>query len=546
MVRDFILGTGMSDRRWCAALLIALAAFQAVVFFAQLSAQITPFYPRAFDQAAYLSRTYDLVFRFYQEGFSALVRDIFTTGAATTATHPAQGALLALIGGPNRTAVISLNLVYFLALQLTIFSTLTKRISRDFAWFGVALVIGASTVFQVAGGILDFRIDFIAQSLFGIWICAVLQTDGWRNTKWSVIAGLCAALLVSTRFITVTYIIAIGGTMLLAFGFMALKTRDLSRFLNLVLSGSILTVLTAPLLWTSRKSLFNYYGIGHLLGPEKEIRAGEVGVYTPLDHLTYYPSSVAFSHLGTWFFVLSAVILLFALASRINGRQANAGPSAFEIAFLALCIIVPLGILTTNISKSPVTGGIMVTPIVILVVTLASMLGRGPLPAWLVACPVVVALLVFVNNANKNQHALSRADLQTVDRMNSAAIDYISVNKLTRPKIAVDRIEEFFYAGAIKILYQERDLRRRPISPVHSLWSIFATTRDDALQGLAAADVAFLSEKEGRHNKYPFHASMREYWDQMNQYAETNMSLLATGTVRGVEFRVYGKNPKPP
>ena len=48
----------MADRRVSAAALLTLFAFEAVVFYGQLTSQITPFYPKSFDQLQYLGETY--------------------------------------------------------------------------------------------------------------------------------------------------------------------------------------------------------------------------------------------------------------------------------------------------------------------------------------------------------------------------------------------------------------------------------------------------------------------------------------------------------
>jgi len=536
----------MTDKRnafW--ALLLVLFAFQSVVFYAQLTTQITPFYPRNHDQLAYLGATYQLVRRAYQEGLWALWSDIHAAGRATAATFTAQGALMALIGGPNRAAVMSLNFVYFLALQAMIFVTVIRKTCRiDLAWLGVGLVITAPSLFNGAGGMLDFRLDFGALCLFGIWTCAVLRTDGWRDAKWSVIAGLCAGLMVSTRFITVTYVISIGSAMLLALIVLSLRTHDFTRCRNLLLSALTFAACVGPFFYWSRDAIYGYYGVGHVLGPEREIRIAEVGIRSLFDHLSFYPVSVVRGHFGVSFLILSAVIVLLALAQPAQRSPKPARSPIFDLAFLALCICGAIAVLTAHGPKSSVVAGIVLIPTVLFVVFVAAAPRRRPLAGLPVAILMVCAIFGFTANANVNQHAMPLEDLRTVNRLNTAAADYIVANKLTRPQIGVDRVVDFLNGGTVWIVMLERDLRAPAVTPVGSLGSIFEISREDALAALAKTDIAFLSDKGGGKEAYPFHRSMGEHWSAMNEYAEKNMQLLTTGKVTGVTFRVYVRPPK--
>src|SRR5437899_2733689 len=94
--------------------LAVLFAIEASVFYWQLAEQITPYYPRGFDQLTYFIETFRILNRYFTEGWSAFARYIMEGGLATGATFSLQGALTALIGGSNRTAIVSLNLLYFI------------------------------------------------------------------------------------------------------------------------------------------------------------------------------------------------------------------------------------------------------------------------------------------------------------------------------------------------------------------------------------------------------------------------------------------------
>src|SRR3977135_163682 len=159
-----------SKRRIHTALLIALFAVEAMIFYVHVARDIAPFYPSNFDQLSYYLATYDLTSAFHARGPSVFVGELLQPTSATGTTFVLQGALLSLVGGENRTAILSINLVYLLALQVVFFVVIRTRTGRtDLAWIGMAFLLSLSTLFNGAGGIYDYRIDFSAFCLYGIW-----------------------------------------------------------------------------------------------------------------------------------------------------------------------------------------------------------------------------------------------------------------------------------------------------------------------------------------------------------------------------------------
>jgi hypothetical protein len=106
--------------------------------------------------------------------------------------------------------------------------------SLELAWLSIALLISCRTVFNAAGGIYDYRIDFSTLCLYGIMICTILWPDTFRCTGRSLIVAIVAILLISLRYFTVLYAAAILGALLVLFIWSALKiTSDASeRFLH--------------------------------------------------------------------------------------------------------------------------------------------------------------------------------------------------------------------------------------------------------------------------------------------------------------------------
>src|ERR1700730_17104798 len=197
------------------ALLIALFAVEAMIFYVHVARHIAPFYPSNYDQLSYYLATYDLISAFHARCFSALVEELLQPNSATGTTFVLQGALLSLIGGENRTAILSINLVYLFALQFVFFVVIRTRTGRtDLAWIGMALLLSLSTLFNGAGGIYDYRIDFSAFCLYGIWTCLLVWSRSFLRTSRALLVVAIGILLVYSRFFTIIYVGGVLGTLL--------------------------------------------------------------------------------------------------------------------------------------------------------------------------------------------------------------------------------------------------------------------------------------------------------------------------------------------
>src|SRR6516162_2852702 len=290
--------------------LIVLFAIEAAVFYFIMVNQYAPYFPRNFDQTSYYLDTYELIDRVEANGWRAFLEELLQAHHATGLVFTVYGALLGVIIGPWRTAIISLNLVHFLALQLVLFAVVRDRTRNvDLAWIAIALLLLCGAVFMGAvmgaGGIYDYRIDFAAFCLYGIWVCLIVWSRTFRDTERALIVGVVGIFLVLLRFFTVVYVAAILGTLLIGFIF-AIKNRSqplgrglaIQRARNVVLSGLLTAIFVCPILFLARNAIYNYYVVGHFLGEEKYIRAGEANLHTVSDHLLFYPKSVGVDHIG--------------------------------------------------------------------------------------------------------------------------------------------------------------------------------------------------------------------------------------------------------
>lgn len=560
---------GPPDRHDAA--LVLLFVIEALVFYTQLASRITPFYPPHYDQLVYMVEVYRLIDAFQTGGWAALFAPIIHPASPNGVSFAVQGALLTLIGGPNRTAMLSLNLLYVLALQLVLFKTVRARLQRvEFAWMATALLLSLAAPFYYAGGLYDFRIDFSALCLYGIWVCLILRSDGFSDLRVGLIAAAVGVWLILLRFITVVYLGAVFGGLLvvLLVGIRIATSPEkradyVRRARNLFICGALTAALAFPVLFAARRHLYDYYGIGHLLSDEKHIRAAELGIGTLFEHLIFYPNNLIHFQLGRpslWLIsaLLAAAVAATLLFERATLRQrlARVRRRGFDLIVCALALGVPLAILTLNFAKSPVVAGIAVVPIILLAVTLSASIWPGDMqPGAGLLAPVplaglrlagigyfVVGFAAFLGNSAVDTNGVPRADRERIVRLNEAIVRYAQERGVTNPKLSVDRVADYINVGTLELYGYESFRRIANFSGHfgHGGYGIFATSREDALRLIGNSDIVVLTDAHlDRAHPYPMNAKIKEYWGELWQWANENLTLVLKEDVLGIPHHVF-------
>src|SRR6516165_11608863 len=274
--------TKIGKRAWRRALAIRgsrfllLIAFmiEAVIFYRTMIVELAPYFARYSDQTSYYLDSYLLITRAQTEGWHIFLQDLVYPRNATGNGFTLQGAVLGFIFGPSRTVIVTLNLVYFFALQLIVFEVIQERTrSVAFAWIAISLLLSTPTLFNVVGGIFDYRIDFSALCLYGIWTSLVMWSRTFLHTKRTLSIVAVVVLLISTRFFTVLYVAGyLVGLSVYFFVVAKLgssvsrRERALRRVKNVVICGSATAALVLPQIILSWRQIYGYYVIGHVLG----------------------------------------------------------------------------------------------------------------------------------------------------------------------------------------------------------------------------------------------------------------------------------------
>ena len=258
-------------------LLLALFGAEFFLFDKFGAHRFTSIYPRWNDQVQYLGEAYT--------GHENARIEGLVLGLWQALTHPsAQGPLLDTLAvglfaftGPSRSAALALNLLALVAWQAALWFAIDRTTrSRALAFAAAALPLAlAGPWSDIPGSAYDFRLDHFAMCALGVASAAALLTDGFRARRWSMVFGVAVGATLLTRFLTGTYFFLIFAA---ALAWILCGEDKKRRAANLVLAAGVAAALTAPIFWLNREWVWEYYYIGHYVGPESAIRNQHFGL----------------------------------------------------------------------------------------------------------------------------------------------------------------------------------------------------------------------------------------------------------------------------
>jgi hypothetical protein len=434
---------------------------------------------------------------------------------------PLQTTTLYFLAGPGRLTALSLNFVYFAIFQAALVGALRWLTGRwSVAFIGLGLLLCALTPFFWAGGITDFRLDFISFCLFGTFICAVMRSRVFADRKWAIVAGLAGALLFTFRFITLVYL---GG----ALGFLALflavrmrwgapgsapRRRSARQLRNAMIASGIIACVAVPVIAQRWRAIKEYYVVGHVTGREKEVRAREQGVTTWREALLFYPQSLRENHSGPHLLQWGGYVLVAGLAAfllRFSMRGGKQPPALFDVpsacVFVGACLMVPLLVLTSDTAKSPVVADIMVAGVVWLVllglIVLAGMYRRHPAHRAVSIGLIVLAALVmragilvqFDRYLRRPPAWQNRPEIEKLLALYDRVADDASAMGWRAPSFAFDSSSDALNFKVFDVMVFER--RGQVFTPSEVLANtIFLRNPGELEHRLACADFAILTQ----------------------------------------------------
>jgi hypothetical protein len=547
--------------------LFIVFVLEACIIFNMAQQGVIGFYPIGYDQSQFLSKAYQL----YEQSVGknlwvSLFNELWEPTPSGNLIFP-ESVLSMHFFGPGRLACLAINCAHFFLAQFFIWFCIRKfTLSKAAAWGGVGIFLASSFTFFWAGGLFDFRLDFAGVCLYIVVLSLVIGSNFFLNTKilpWLILA---ITVLILTRFITAVYWFGITGlTMFWLVGTMGvgklkirsmLQLRNRLRFRNLLVISLIVCFFVLPFMFHNGQSIYNYYFIGHIFGPEKKIRALEAGITDILTSLTYYPISLWRDHLGvvpTLVIIASLLLILGYFLSRSRFQVDSSLTNQLFVRkldgvgwfFIAISFFVPLFVLTVNTSKSPIVGAILVPSIIFaLILFLYYLQSSFCLAKWysLISGGLFVAgLAVFVNNATQPQaHALQYAYAKAINKLYGEIFRVVDVKGIERPKIAFIDFNEALLVQAFNVWVYERE--GRFLDAQSTIGGIFALNSDEIKTDLGASDIIVIPDMV-RSDVYPYYSSIRAEWGHIQNHLQEETKLLADIPLRdGYITHVYAKD----
>jgi hypothetical protein len=523
--------------------------------------EVTPFFPQYADQASYLGRSYACYQHILEEGPWSGVVGALEEKVPNGLVFEAEAGLLYLVLGPSRLSALTLNFLHFALLEITLFYTLRWYTGRwGPAFLGLGLVLVAGTPFYVCGGVADFRLDFAAFCLYGIFLCVVLRSGVFSSWRWSPIVGLAAGWLILTRYLTAVYL---GGVFIGCLGLLLLsvfrrdpgsRSQTLRRIAGLFLAGVSLAALAAPVVWWKR-SLIRHYYLGQFGNSDNLARGELYGAIDLPSRLVFYLRSVSLDHAGVVLLILGgavlAVGLVVALAWRIlarptpnTGEQGRVPCLALFAPFVLLCLFVPLTALTLFASPSPIVGNVAVVPLVLLSLLPLLALSRSSALASRVAAALAVLLIpvgCYWQASNLSRPLVtwaSRAELDEVTHLYERMGELCRQNGWLRPRVAVATVNDALIPELLSPVIYERQgllLTARPTLG----GGISAVSEEESLAAIRNSDIVIVPLHEQGTDLYPFVRCMREYQPRLLRLCQQSLFEQGRFTLPGARVVLF-------
>jgi hypothetical protein len=518
-------GRGRPRERWLLALLL-LGEF---LLFDQFgSHRHTWIWPRWNDQIQYLTESYTGYEYLRIHGWFAGLWHSLINPSAQGTLHDFYAILLFSVTGPSRSAALAVNMLALIAWQVSLFLAVRRvSSSRTLAWVAVFLPLALRYPFSSQpGSMADFRLDHLAMCTFGICLSCALVASGVRQARTALLFGLAVGLTLLTRFLTGTYFLLIFAGFLAAAPFSPGRGK---RCGHLLLAAAVAAVVAGPVFWLNRDWIWNYYVIGHFIGPESALRNPHMGLGRSLD---FVGSHLAREQLGTFFFLLAggatAGLVLWAWRRRASPDATPPAPGArFPVGPGLAFLAAPAIALTLHQQKSEVVLGVLVPGVLALLLALWSRLlaGCGEIPGrWLAGGVALLAGGFFVFQQftpayDENFLRQARLVNQLADEIYRKSL----AAGLAAPSVGVDQVTDYFDAQVLRVICYERQHRWVPF--IMTLPTGIAESEEKVLmERVQNSDFIFLTES-GPPGGWPYDRQMRALLPRTKAWCDDHLRV---------------------
>lgn len=529
-----------------------------ILLFYSYAVRITEMsYPVAFDQISYMNQSYSLYENMIAKDYAKILEFIRTQ--PTGFLYQLLGAAMLFLFGNSRVTLLLLNLLGYLLVQAAggyLIWKLTDRYSYALIFEGLFYL--TRSAFFWAGDLLDFRIDFFASCLYTCWLLLFLCCQTFRSKKYFVCSVFLAVALILCRPFTIIYllgVIGVGGVIL------CVIYRDECKNIlkEAAVCGTTIAIFAAPYLFLIRKGLYAYYGIGHLLGNEKEIRAAEQGVHSIWQNLIFYPNSLVRDHLGiTAFAICLFLIILGFFAGVIKNQRKNHRLFMKNLVTGFCAVTVPIVILTLDQAKSPVVVNVATGCVIVFSVYVFSAVCENRkdgqykntgIRIIAIVC-VVTGACHFVSNVTgeKINYSNVRQAQNNKVEVNRAIVQFLNDSQVKSASVFLDRIREWLNIGSIRLFAFEDCRMQTTLSDVlaagtqtEEMSLIMREYSKEAIhEALEESDIVIASSRDyATDSAYPYDIYLEKERKYIYEYCVQNLSVLISKEIDGDNIVVF-------
>ena len=515
-------------------------------------------YPVAFDQISYMNQSYSLYENIISKNYAEIVE--FIRMQPTGFLYQFLGAVMLFLFGNSRVTLLLLNLLGYMLVQAAggyLIYKLTKSGPCVLIFEGLFYL--TKSAFFWAGDLLDFRIDFFASCLYTCWLLLFLCYQKFRSKGYFICSVFTAVVLILCRPFTIAYILGVIGA-----GGVMLCFIYRNEYKNIIKEAAVYGITTAifaaPYLFWIRKGLYDYYGIGHLLGNEKEIRAAEQGVLTIWQNLMFYPRSLIKDHLGVMAFAICLFLIFFGLIIGIIKNKKKNDQLFIKNLVMSFCaVFVPIGILTLDQAKSPVVVNVVtVCTIVFSVYVFSPVCGNKDRQYKNICIRIVVILCVimgachFVSNVTGEKINYSNVRQAQNDKVevNRAIVQFLKDSQAKSASVFTDRIREWLNIGSIRLFAFEDYRLHTTLSDVLSgraqtegVSLIMQEYSKEIIQeALKESDIVVTSSRDyATDSSYPYDIALEKERKNIYEYCVQNLSVLTSKEIDGDHIVVFAR-----
>jgi hypothetical protein len=504
--------------------------------------RFTALYPRWNDQVQYLGESYVGYEYAREHGFAAGLWHTLVNPSAQGTLHDFGTLIIFKFVGASRSAALALNLLAFIGWQLALFAAVALRSSsRALAFAAAMLPLALCGPWQnIPGAAYDFRLDHLAMCALGVTSAVALLTRGCRLRGWSVVLGVAIGVTLLTRFLTGTYFVLIFAAL---FIWSVIGADRKTRWINVTIAASVAAALAGPIFWLNREWVWNYYYIGHYVGPESAIRNQHFGLGRSIGFVF---GQLAERHIGVFFAIVAAASVIgFAVVRR-------AGTRATKLADLwivgAIFVLAPAIVLTLHQQKSEVVVGALTPGVIVLVIALwQTVAGNSVESRATVAISAAIAVASFGYFAQRQLAPGESSAFTSEARTVATTADYIvtrsSAARLDHPAIAADYITDCLDGQVLRIVAYER--QHRWLGFEMTLPTGIAAPEDSlVMDRLAHSDFVFLTE-DAPTGHYPFDQKLASMRPQLRVWCDEHLRLVQRFPLFGRRMLLYQRREIP-